>query len=153
MKREEKVNIRLADRFPHQTEGQYLAGIKKSLVVRPFFTILGKIKIICKEIEMDPQAKTLNETLAGENPCLLELLSEAGLALFFPKLGILSQSAEAAGKRINATIGIALEENGQPLYLQTVHKYLGPTAAQRGLSVRAQPREKGTARNLEEDAV
>jgi aspartate/methionine/tyrosine aminotransferase len=74
---------------------------------------------------MDQQAKTLNETLAGENPCLVDLLSEAGLELFFPKLGILSQSAEAAGKRINATIGIALEENGQPMHLQTIHKYLG----------------------------
>ncbi len=74
---------------------------------------------------MDPQAKTLNETLTGENPYLVDLLSEAGQALFFPKLGILSQSAEAAGKRINATIGIALEENGQPMYLQTIHKYLG----------------------------
>jgi aspartate/methionine/tyrosine aminotransferase len=74
---------------------------------------------------MDQQAKTLNETLARENPFLVDLLSEAGLALFFPKLGILSQSAEAAGKRINATIGIALEENGQPMHLQTIHKYLG----------------------------
>jgi aspartate/methionine/tyrosine aminotransferase len=74
---------------------------------------------------MDQQAKTLNEILAEENPYLVDLLSEAGLALFFPKLGILSQSAEATGKRINATIGIALEENGQPMHLQTIHKYLG----------------------------
>jgi aspartate/methionine/tyrosine aminotransferase len=74
---------------------------------------------------MDQQAKTLNETLANENPNLVDLLSEAGRQLFFPKLGILSQSAEAAGKRINATVGIALEENGQPMHLQTIHKYLG----------------------------
>jgi len=74
---------------------------------------------------MDQQARTLNETLAGENPFLVDLLSEAGHELYFPKLGIISQSAEAAGKRINATMGIALEENGQPLHLQTIHKYLG----------------------------
>ena len=74
---------------------------------------------------MDQQAKTLNETLTGENPFLVDLLSEAGHALYFPKLGIISQSAEAAGKRINATMGIALEENGEPLHLQTIHKYLG----------------------------
>jgi aspartate/methionine/tyrosine aminotransferase len=74
---------------------------------------------------MDQQAKTLNENLASENPNLVDLLSEAGLQLFFPKLGILSQSAEAAGKRINATIGIALEEDGQPMHLRTIHKYLG----------------------------
>lgn len=78
---------------------------------------------------MDQQAKTLNETLAGENPCLVDLFSEAGLELFFPKLGILSQSAEATGKRINATIGIALEENGQPMHLQTIHKNLGQLQA------------------------
>jgi aspartate/methionine/tyrosine aminotransferase len=74
---------------------------------------------------MDPQARTLNEALKNENSFLIDLLSRTGLDLFFPKLGILSQSAEAAGKRINATIGIALEEDGRPMHLQTVHKYLG----------------------------
>ncbi|MBI5605793.1 MAG: aminotransferase class I/II-fold pyridoxal phosphate-dependent enzyme [Deltaproteobacteria bacterium] len=74
---------------------------------------------------MNEQARTLNETLQQENPFLLDLFSKAGLDLFFPKLGILSQSAEAAGKRINATIGIAMEEDGRPMYLKTIHKYLG----------------------------
>ena len=74
---------------------------------------------------MDEQAKTLNETLARENPFLIDLLSGPGLELFFPKLGILSQSAEAAGKRINATIGIALEEDGRPMHLRTIHRLLG----------------------------
>lgn len=73
---------------------------------------------------MDPQAATLNETLQKENPFLNDLFSRAGLDLYFPKLGILSQSAEAAGKRINATVGIALEEDGRPMHLQTIHKYL-----------------------------
>jgi aspartate/methionine/tyrosine aminotransferase len=74
---------------------------------------------------MDPQARALNETLHQENPFLIDLLSRSGLELYFPKLGILSQSAEAAGKRINATVGIALEEDGRPMHLQTIHKYLG----------------------------
>jgi aspartate/methionine/tyrosine aminotransferase len=73
---------------------------------------------------MDPQARALNETLHQENPFLIDLLSRSGLDLYFPKLGILSQSAEAAGKRINATVGIALEEDGGPMHLQTIHKYL-----------------------------
>jgi aspartate/methionine/tyrosine aminotransferase len=74
---------------------------------------------------MDPQAAALNETLQKENPFLNDLFSRSGIELYFPKLGILSQSAEAAGKRINATVGIALEEDGQPMHLQTIHKYLG----------------------------
>jgi aspartate/methionine/tyrosine aminotransferase len=73
---------------------------------------------------MDPQAAALNETLQKENPFLNDLFSRSGLELYFPKLGILSQSAEAAGKRINATVGIALEEDGGPMHLQTIHKYL-----------------------------
>ncbi len=73
---------------------------------------------------MDPQAAALNETLQKENPFLNDLFSRSGLELYFPKLGILSQSAEAVGKRINATVGIALEEDGGPMHLQTIHKYL-----------------------------
>ena len=35
--------------------------------------------------------------------------------IFFPSKGILGQAAQARGRRINATIGIALEEDGTPM--------------------------------------
>ena len=59
---------------------------------------------------MNPLARELNEMIEAGNPHLLEMLSEVGRNLFFPK-GILSQSAEAKEKAhtINATIGIAKE--------------------------------------------
>lgn len=60
---------------------------------------------------MNPLAKELNQIIKNENPILMEMLSEIGKNLFFPK-GILSQSAEAKEKayNLNATIGIATEE-------------------------------------------
>ncbi len=73
-------------------------------------------------MRLDPQAAALNETLGRNNPAILEMLSPRGKAIFFPKLGILSQSAEAKGKDINATIGIATEDDGGPLYLDCIGK-------------------------------
>ncbi len=57
---------------------------------------------------MNPLAIELNHSIEQYNPSILEMLSQVGKSLFFPK-GILSQSAEAKDKahRINATIGIA----------------------------------------------
>ena len=46
---------------------------------------------------IDQQAIELNETIRSINPAVLDLLSERGKGIFFPKRGILSQSAEAAG--------------------------------------------------------
>jgi aspartate/methionine/tyrosine aminotransferase len=66
---------------------------------------------------MDPQAINLNETIQKLNKNVLELLSERGKNIFFPKLGILSQSAQAKGKNINATIGEAIEDNGSSMHL------------------------------------
>lgn len=59
---------------------------------------------------MNPIAKELNQVIQSENPHLMEMLSDIGKQLFFPK-GILSQSAEAREKahKLNATIGIATE--------------------------------------------
>jgi aspartate/methionine/tyrosine aminotransferase len=59
---------------------------------------------------MNPLAQQLNETIEQGNGHLMEMLSNVGRQLFFPK-GILSQSAEAKQKatRLNATIGIAKE--------------------------------------------
>ena len=69
---------------------------------------------------MDNQAKQLNEKIAAECPAVMDMLSRKGRAIYFPKLGILSQSAAAKGKAINATIGIALEEDGTPMTLACV---------------------------------
>jgi aspartate/methionine/tyrosine aminotransferase len=45
------------------------------------------------------------------------MLSEKGKNIFFPKLGILAQSAQAKGKNINASIGEAVEDNGTSMHL------------------------------------
>jgi aspartate/methionine/tyrosine aminotransferase len=66
---------------------------------------------------LDEQAEQLNKQIEADCPAVLEMLSAKGKAIYFPKMGILSQSAEAAGKEINATIGIALEEDGTPMIL------------------------------------
>ena len=60
---------------------------------------------------MNPIAQSLNQIIEKGNPHLLEMLSDVGKKLFFPK-GILSQSAEAKEKahKLNATIGIATEK-------------------------------------------
>ena len=71
---------------------------------------------------LNPQAEGLNKELAGTNRNVYELLSKRGKAIFFPKKGILGQTADAKGKGINATIGIALEEDSSPMRLACVEK-------------------------------
>jgi aspartate/methionine/tyrosine aminotransferase len=66
---------------------------------------------------VDQQAITLNDVILKNNPAVFELLSDRGKNIFFPKLGILAQSAQAKGKEINATIGEAVEDNGHPMHL------------------------------------
>ena len=70
----------------------------------------------------DEQAEKLNRVIQSANPAVFEMFSKRGKAIFFPKLGILSQSAEAAGKEINATIGIALEDDATPMRLTCVEQ-------------------------------
>lgn len=74
---------------------------------------------------MNPLAQQLNETLQQENPAVYEMLSNLGKAIYFPKEGILSQSAEAKAKAktYNATIGIATE-NGTPMHLKVIQDTL-----------------------------
>jgi len=69
---------------------------------------------------MNPIAKQLNAVIETSNPHILQMLSDIGSHLFFPK-GILSQSAEAKEKahRINATIGIA-KEKGKTMYFPSI---------------------------------
>jgi len=73
---------------------------------------------------MNPLAVELNDLLAQHNPHVLEMLSDLGKNLFFPK-GILTQSAEAKEKahKYNATIGIATEKGG-PMFLQCIQDKL-----------------------------
>lgn len=71
-------------------------------------------------MSFDPQAQQLNDAIAASHPQVLDMLSKRGKAIYFPKLGVLAQSAEAVGKDINATIGIALEEDGGALVLPSL---------------------------------
>ncbi len=76
---------------------------------------------------MNPQAQGLNETIIAKNKAIYDLLSERGKNIFFPKKGILGQSAEAKGSRINATIGTAIEDDGTPMHLECISSKLGIT--------------------------
>jgi aspartate/methionine/tyrosine aminotransferase len=69
---------------------------------------------------MNPIAQALNQTIENSNSYIMEMLSEMGKNLFFPK-GILSQSAEAKEKahKLNATIGIATEK-GRTMHFPSV---------------------------------
>ena len=68
---------------------------------------------------MNPQAEELNSALK-KHPSLFPMLSEKGKEIYFPKKGILGQTAEAKGKRINATIGSAVRDEGGPMFLQSI---------------------------------
>ena len=67
---------------------------------------------------MDALAKQLNKTLGDA----AEFLSPAGLRMYFPYGGILGQGAEAKKCAINATIGMAFEEDGTPLVMDCFSK-------------------------------
>ncbi|MFV0366722.1 MAG: aminotransferase class I/II-fold pyridoxal phosphate-dependent enzyme [Mangrovibacterium sp.] len=69
---------------------------------------------------MNPQAKALNDVITAKNAKILDLLSEKGKNIFFPKLGILGQSADAKSTKINATIGTAVEDDGSPMCLNSI---------------------------------
>jgi len=69
---------------------------------------------------MNPQAEELNVIVREKSTTVYELLSERGKNIFFPKKGILGQTAEAKGTRINATIGTAVEDDGSPMRLEAI---------------------------------
>ena len=62
---------------------------------------------------MNDLASQLNETLGAA----VHFLSPAGRRMYFPSGGILGQGAQARGCDINATIGMAFEEDGSPLVM------------------------------------
>lgn len=74
---------------------------------------------------MNPQAGQLNESIKAGNRHVYDMLSSLGREIYFPKVGILSQSAEATAnaKKFNATIGIATE-NGGPMHLGVIQDKL-----------------------------
>lgn len=73
-------------------------------------------------MNIDFQARELNEAIRRGNPAVYELFSEAGRAAFFPSAGIIAQTAEAKSKPIDATIGVALDDGGKPLSLPSIMK-------------------------------
>lgn len=69
---------------------------------------------------MNSQAKELNDAILANNPGVFEMLSTRGQEIYFPKKGILGQSAEAASAKINATIGTAVDDDGTPMRLKSI---------------------------------
>lgn len=69
---------------------------------------------------MNPQAEELNLTIREKSEVVFDLLSEKGKKIFFPKKGILGQTAQARGTKINATIGAAVEDDGTPMRLESL---------------------------------
>lgn len=63
---------------------------------------------------MNKLAKDLNSRLGNA----AAFLSKEGLRMYFPYGGILGQSGEAKSCAINATIGMAFEEDGSPLVMK-----------------------------------
>ncbi len=76
---------------------------------------------------MNRQAIELNDLLEKSNKYILDMLSSKGKSIFFPKQGILAQSKEAQGKKINATIGIAVEDDNSPMRLKSIEKNVSLT--------------------------
>ena len=74
-------------------------------------------------MSLNPLAEQLNQTL--QQGYVYDMLSQLGKEIYFPKEGILSQSAEASAgaKKYNATIGIATE-NGIPMHLAAIQDTL-----------------------------
>ncbi|WP_127593465.1 aminotransferase class I/II-fold pyridoxal phosphate-dependent enzyme [Paenibacillus lautus] len=74
---------------------------------------------------MNPLVGQLNGKMQAGNPHVYDMLSTLGKEIYFPKEGILSQSAEATShaKKYNATIGIATE-GGVPMHLGVIQDKL-----------------------------
>jgi aspartate/methionine/tyrosine aminotransferase len=78
---------------------------------------------------MDAQALSLNSIIEKQNANVLKMLSDKGKNIFYPKLGILAQSAQAKGKAINATIGEAIDDDGSSMHLPEFDKLVNlPTS-------------------------
>ncbi len=76
-------------------------------------------------MQANPQAADLNAAIEAVNPTVARLLSRRGQGIFFPSKGIIRQSADAKGATINATIGSALEDSGEPMVLDVLRERAG----------------------------
>lgn len=70
-----------------------------------------------------------NRELAEVNESIMSFLSRRGQEMYFPYDGILGQSSEAAGKRFNATIGIACDDDLTPMRLSGIAELVNLSAA------------------------
>lgn len=75
-------------------------------------------------MSLSPEASALNDRLRAGCPAALACLSRYGRGLVFPYGGTVGQGAEAEDARWNATIGIALDDDGVPLHLEAMQKHL-----------------------------
>ncbi len=71
-----------------------------------------------------PQAEALNDILKQDCPAIYDLLSDKGKGIYFPKAGIIKQAAAAKGKKINATIGMAIEDDLTPMRLPSIESQI-----------------------------
>ena len=69
---------------------------------------------------MNAQAEELNKIIQEKNNIIYDLLSKKGREIYFPKKGILCQASQAKGKRINATIGEAIDDEGKHMFLKSI---------------------------------
>ena len=70
---------------------------------------------------MNKLALQLNKTLGTA----ADFLSPVGRRMYFPYGGILGQGAEARSCELNATVGMAFEEDGSPLVMECFSKAVG----------------------------
>ncbi|MCS7115324.1 MAG: aminotransferase class I/II-fold pyridoxal phosphate-dependent enzyme [Nitrososphaerota archaeon] len=75
-------------------------------------------------VKLDPQAEELNHIIKTRSETVYNLLSKRGKAIYFPRKGILAQGMAAKDKEINATVGIAHEDDGKPMILPSMAKHI-----------------------------
>src|SRR4030043_264683 len=76
---------------------------------------------------LDPEAEHQNRILMKSCPGIYPLFSRRGRAIFFPRKGILQQGKDADHKKINATIGMAMEDDGSPIRLPSMSRHVTVT--------------------------
>ncbi|MFA5134194.1 MAG: aminotransferase class I/II-fold pyridoxal phosphate-dependent enzyme [Patescibacteria group bacterium] len=69
---------------------------------------------------LTPQAEKLNKIIERESSLVFGMFSGRGKQIYFPHEGILGQSAEAKGRKYNATIGMACEDDGTIMALEAM---------------------------------
>jgi len=67
-----------------------------------------------------PEALELNQILNEKSHTVYSLLSDKGKSIYFPKHGIVKQGKEAKNASFNGSIGMAMENNGNPVCLTSI---------------------------------